>query len=105
VADQGFRYVPFTVAGFTIELLCPYREDSVIQRYLERRGPGVHHVSFMVPDLDAALAELERLGVRVAHVHDYPADVAFEGHHWREAFIHPRDAFGVLLHLAEKRPV
>ena len=105
VKDQGFRYLPFEIAGFTMELLCPYDAKSVVARFLERRGPGVHHVSFVVPDLDAALAELETLGVPVAHVHEYPQDVSFEGHRWREAFIHPQHAFGVLVHLAEKTPV
>lgn len=104
VADQGFRYQPFRVAGFTLELLCPYRDDSVIARFLDRRGPGVHHVSFEVEDLDHAVASLAAEGIVVAGRIDYPPEVIFEGHHWREAFVHPRDAFGVLLHLCEKRP-
>jgi len=103
VADQSFRYAPFDVAGFTLELLAPYDDASVIARFLKSRGPGVHHVSFQVDDLDAALAELARLGVPVAHVHDYPEGVSFEGQRWREAFIHPRDAYGVLIHIAERR--
>jgi methylmalonyl-CoA/ethylmalonyl-CoA epimerase len=103
VPDQGFRYQPFTVAGFTLELLCPYRDDSVIARFLRERGPGVHHVSFEVEDLDQAIAELSRDGVPAVHRLEYPPGVDFEGHHWREAFIHPRTAFGVLLHVCEKR--
>ena len=104
VADQGFRYQPFRIADFTMELLCPYREDSVIAKFLRRRGQGVHHVSFEVEDLDQAVASLTAHEVTVAHRIDYPPEIVFEEHHWREAFVHPRDAFGVLLHLCEKRP-
>jgi len=105
IADQGFRYQPFTVAGFTLELLCPYRDDSVIARFIERRGQGVHHVSFEVDDLDEAVASLGADDVEVSHRLEYPDDVVFEGHHWREAFVHPKGAFGVLLHVCEKKPV
>jgi methylmalonyl-CoA/ethylmalonyl-CoA epimerase len=105
VADQGFRYQPFTVAGFRLELLCPTRDDdSVIARFLRERGPGVHHVSFEVEDLDQAVAELERDGIHVVHRIDYPEGVVFEGQRWREAFVHPRAAMGVLLHVCEKKP-
>jgi methylmalonyl-CoA epimerase len=104
VADQGFRYQPFEVQGATFELLCPYREDSVIARFLATRGPGVHHLSFEVEDLDRALEELEAAGVGTVHRIEYPQGVEFEGQRWREAFVHPRDAFGVLLHICEKKP-
>ena len=105
VSDQGFRYQPFSVAGFTLELLSPYRDDSTIARFLRERGQGVHHVSFEVEDLDEAIAELAEDGVSVVHRIEYPQDVVFEGHRWREAFVHPRLAYGVLLHLCEKTPV
>ena len=105
VADQGFRYQPFTVAGFTMELLCPYEETSVIARFIEKRGPGVHHVSFQVDDLDEALASLAEAGVTAVHRIEYPDEVTFEKFHWREAFVHPAQAFGVLLHICEKTAV
>jgi methylmalonyl-CoA/ethylmalonyl-CoA epimerase len=105
VKDMKFRYQPFSVAGFKMELLCPYDSSSVIARFLENRGEGIHHVSFEVEDLDEAIAELKKKGIEIAYRHHYAPDVTFEGYHWEEAFVHPKDAFGVLIHLAEKRKV
>jgi methylmalonyl-CoA/ethylmalonyl-CoA epimerase len=105
VKDMKFRYQPFTLGGFKLELLCPYDPSSVIARFLERRGEGVHHISFDVANLDAAIAELAQKGVSIAYRHRYAPDVYFEGLHWDEAFVHPKDGFGVLLHLAEKHPL
>lgn len=105
VKDMKFRYQPFRVGGKLMELLCPYDESSPIARFLEKRGEGVHHVTFQVDDLDQAIAELKKRGVEIAYRHQYAPDVSFEGYHWDEAFIHPRDAFGVLIHLAQKRKV
>lgn len=105
IADMGIRYRPFAVGDGRMELLQPTREDSPVARFLKANGgPGVHHVTFQVDDLDAAVAELESRGGRIAYRHEYGPGVTFEGHTWREAFVHPRDAFGVLIHLAEKRP-
>lgn len=104
IEDMGIRYRPFDIGASRMELLQPTRPDSPVARFLESHGgPGVHHITFEVDDLDAALAELERRGGRVAYRHTYAEGVTFEGYVWREAFVHPRDAFGVLIHLAEKK--
>lgn len=105
IEDMGIRYRPFRLGESTLEILQATRPDSPVARFLESHGgPGVHHITFEVDDLDAAVAELERRGGRIAHRHDYPPGTTFEGKVWREAFVHPRDAYGVLIHLAEKRP-
>ncbi len=104
VKDQGYRYVPFTIAGFTLELLEPYVPDNPIARFIERRGEGVYQLSLLVEDLDEAARALEGEGLSVMARRGYPEDVTFEGFHWREGFVHPRDAFGVLIHLGERRP-
>jgi methylmalonyl-CoA/ethylmalonyl-CoA epimerase len=104
VADQGYRYVPFTIGGFTLELLEAYNPSHAIARFVARRGEGMYQLSFRVDDLDETARQLERDGVAVVARHSYPEDVTFEGAHWREGFIHPRDAFGVLIHLGERRP-
>jgi methylmalonyl-CoA epimerase len=104
IEDMGIRYRPFRLGESTLEILEPTRPDSPVARFLASHGgPGVHHITFEVDDLDAALAEIERRGGRIASRHTYPPGVTFEGQIWREAFVHPKDAFGVLLHLAEKR--
>jgi methylmalonyl-CoA/ethylmalonyl-CoA epimerase len=76
-----------------------------VAKFIKKNGgPGVHHITYEVDDLDAAIAELERRGGRIAYRHTYGSGVTFEGQVWREAFVHPKDAFGVLIHLAEKKP-
>lgn len=105
VTVDGYRYQPFTIAGFTLELLVPYAPESPIARFLDRRGEGVYQVSFMVEDVDAAAAELRAGGVTVLGPRSYPDDVVLEGCRWREAFVHPKDAFGVLLFLGQRTPV
>ena len=106
IEDMGIRYRPFHLGESTMEILQATRPDSPVGRFLASHGgPGVHHITLEVDDLDAALSELERRGGRIASRHSYPPGVTFEGQIWREAFVHPKDAFGVLLHLAEKRRV
>ncbi len=104
IEDMGIRYRPFEIGNSRMELLQPTRADSPVAKFLKTHGPGVHHITLEVDDLDAAIAELERRGGRIAYRHTYAEGVIFEGQVWREAFVHPKDAFGVLLHLAEKRP-
>jgi methylmalonyl-CoA/ethylmalonyl-CoA epimerase len=105
VAVDGYRYVPFTLGGFTLELLAPYRPDNPIARFLDRRGEGLYQLSLMVEDVDQAAADLRRGGLTVLGPRTYPDDVVLEGARWKEAFVHPRDAFGVLLFLGERVPV
>ena len=105
IEDMGIRYRPFDLGESKLELLQATRPDSPVARFIQsKRGPGVHHITFEVDDLEAATEELERRGGRVAYRHSYPPGTTFEGYVWREAFIHPKDAFGVLIHLAEKTP-
>lgn len=92
--------VAFLTAGtLRIELLEPTSEDSPIAKHLARRGPGVHHVTFEVDDLDAALAALARAGVEIL---GGGARAGAEGR--RIAFLHPRAAGGVLVELCEVSP-
>jgi methylmalonyl-CoA/ethylmalonyl-CoA epimerase len=105
VAVDGYRYAPFRIAGFTLELLEPYTSDSPIARFLDRRGEGVYQISFMVDDVDAAAATLRAEGLTVLGPRTYDTDVVLEGCRWKEAFVHPKDAHGVLLFLGERTPV
>ncbi len=105
VAVDGYRYVPFTLGGFTLELLEPYRPDNAIARFLAKRGEGLYQLSLMVEDVDRAAGELREAGLGVLGPRTYPEDVVLEGCRWKEAFVHPRDAFGVLLFLGERTPV
>lgn len=80
-----------------LEVFEPRRRDGSLGRFLERRGEGLHHVAYLVADIDAALADLIGRGAR-------PIDaVARPGLHagWRIAFLHPANAAGVLTELVE----
>ena len=106
IEDMQMRYQPFMVGESRMELLEAVGDDSPVAKFLKAKGgPGVHHVTFEVGDLDAAITELESRGATIAYRHVYDPDVAFEGYHWQEAFLHPKETFGVLIHLAQKTPV
>lgn len=106
IEDMGIRYRPFDIGASKMELLQATRDDSPVAKFIKKNGgPGVHHLTFEVEDLDVAIAELERRGGRIAYRHTYQPGITFEGQYWREAFVHPKDAFGVLIHLAEKKAV
>lgn len=76
-----------------VEVIAPTREDSFIQRFLDSRGPGAHHLTVEVADWDRAVAALERHGVGTFGFRESQTD----GVPWKEAFIHPKAAGGVLL--------
>jgi methylmalonyl-CoA/ethylmalonyl-CoA epimerase len=80
-----------------LELLEATGPASTIARYVEKRGPGLHHITFRVNDLAAALAELEARGVRLIDAVPRPgAEGALV------AFIHPAAAHGVLVELKQE---
>jgi methylmalonyl-CoA/ethylmalonyl-CoA epimerase len=106
IEDMSMRYQPFMIGESRMELLEALDENSPVANFLKRNGgPGVHHITYEVDDLDSAIAELESRGAEIAYRHVYDPEVTFEGYYWQEAFLHPKDTFGVLIHLAQKTPV
>jgi methylmalonyl-CoA epimerase len=80
----------------SIELLAPLRPNSPVAQFLERRGPGIHHLAFRVSDLPAALESMREEGYVL--VDEEPR----EGSHGRRiAFLHPRSLNGVLVEFVE----
>jgi LAO/AO transport system kinase len=77
-------------------LLEPTSEDSVIAKFIAKRGEGLHHISIRVPDLNAAVRKLKQDGVRL--VSD-EIKIGAGGH--RYIFVHPSSTGGVLLELVE----
>ncbi len=79
-----------------IELLEPFGADSPITRFLSKRGPGLHHVAYRVPDIRAQLSVLHEQGLELIDIEPRPGA---RGH--LTAFIHPRSAGGVLWELVQ----
>ncbi len=93
--EQGFRFAQFALPqGGKIELVAPLSPDGFVARFLARHGEGVHHVTLKTEDIEAALAALAERGVPVMMV-------STDREEWKEAFIHPRDAHGVLVQIAQ----
>lgn len=80
--------------GGRLEVLAPRGEHDFLHRFLDGHGPGVHHVTFRVPDLRALCDRAEAAGYRIVGYSD--ADPR-----WKEAFLHPREAGGIVVQLAE----
>ena len=96
VASQRVRAHFVPVGEATLELLEATAPDSPIARYIEKRGPGLHHITLRVDDIRAALAQLKARGVRLIDEQPRPgAEGALV------AFIHPSSAHGVLVELKQ----
>lgn len=93
---DGATIVSLPFGDSEVELLTPQRTDSPIAKFLERRGPGIHHICYRVPDLDAALASCRAAGYRL--VDELPRTGAGGR---RIAFVHPKATAGILLELTE----
>ena len=96
VESEQVRLVMVPVGDTRLELLEPLSDDSVIGRFISKRGEGLHHVSLRVPDLIAVVAKLKQESVRL--VSD-EIKVGAGGH--RYVFVHPSSTGGVLLELVE----
>jgi len=97
IADSdGARIAAFQAGESLVELLETDRPESPIAKFLAKRGPGIHHICFAVPDLDAALQRCRDRGVRL--IDDVPR-LGAEGK--RIAFIHPSATSGILIELSE----
>jgi methylmalonyl-CoA/ethylmalonyl-CoA epimerase len=96
VADQKVNVLVCTAGGQRFELVEPAADDSPVRNFLEKRGGGLHHLAFRVDDLERALAELKRRGLRLIDEAPRPG-----AHGTRVAFVHPKSVGGVLVELVE----
>jgi methylmalonyl-CoA epimerase len=96
VGSQRVRAHFVPLGNASLELLEATSPESTIARFVERRGPGLHHITLRVDDIDAALAALKARGVRLIDERARPG-----AEHARVAFIHPSAAHGVLVELKE----
>ena len=97
--DGGALRVVFVHLGpVTIELLEPRSPEHTVARFLETRGPGLHHVSLEVDDVAGALKRAREAGVRL--IDEVPRAGA---HGTQVAFLHPKSLFGVLIELCQSK--
>ena len=90
--NQGVEAAYLRVGGGRIELLTPLGEDTPVGRFIAKRGPGMHHVAFSVPDIGGAVRELRSAGAEVIDPEPRPG---LGGH--EVGFVHPDSGHGVLV--------
>jgi methylmalonyl-CoA epimerase len=98
VEDQGVDEAMLAVGDSALQLIAPNSPDSTVAAFLDKRGPGLHHVAYEVADLEAALDSLRERGV--ALIDEQPR---IGGRGQRIAFVHPRANLGLLVELVERR--
>jgi methylmalonyl-CoA/ethylmalonyl-CoA epimerase len=96
VPGEQARIAFLPIGDSEIELVQPTTDDSGLARYLEKRGPGMHHICLEVDDIDGMLAQLKAKGIQLIN---QEARVGSDGR--RYAFIHPKSASGVMVELYE----
>jgi methylmalonyl-CoA epimerase len=96
VESQGVEAVLLDVGDGHVELLRPLGADTAVGKFIERKGPGLHHVAYAVDDIDSTLASLRDAGLELI---DSEARVGIRES--RVAFLHPRSTGGVLTEIVE----
>ena len=96
VEEQGVEAVLLDVGENHVELLRPLSGDTPVGRFLAKRGPGLHHVAYQTPDIEA---ELERLGAAGLRLIDTAPRTGIRGS--RVAFLHPASSGGVLTEIVQ----
>jgi methylmalonyl-CoA/ethylmalonyl-CoA epimerase len=86
----------FPVKGTQVELIHPLRGEGPVAGFLEKRGPGLHHICFETDDIEAEMQRLDAKGYRLLSERPQPG-----AHGTRVVFIHPRSTGGVLIELVE----
>lgn len=103
IPDSGYPSGVFTwgtyrfEGGGSIELIEPQGPDGFVHRFLAERGPGIHHVTFKVPSLDEVCARAEAAGYGIVGRDDSDPE-------WKEAFLHPKQALGIVVQFAQPGP-
>lgn len=96
VAEQKVKVAFFTVGESRIELLEPTSPDSPVAKFLEKNGPGIHHIAYEVADIVKAIADMQEKGATM--IDREPRTGA---HGALIAFVHPKSSGGVLTELCQ----
>jgi methylmalonyl-CoA epimerase len=90
-----FSFIP--MEGTNVELLQSTEPDGQIAKFIEKRGQGIHHISFEVDDIQSELDRLKGNGIKLINEKPY-----LNAHKDLVAFVHPKSTFGVLIELIQK---
>jgi methylmalonyl-CoA epimerase len=96
VDEQGVRIAMLNIGESRIELLEPTGPESPVEKFMTKRGEGIHHIAVAVDDIEKALERLQAAGARL--IDKVPRRGA---HNTRIAFVHPSSMHGVLLELVQ----
>ncbi|HEY1689184.1 MAG TPA: methylmalonyl-CoA epimerase [Solirubrobacteraceae bacterium] len=96
VAEQGVEAALLDVGEGHVELLAPLGPDTPVGKFLTSRGPGLHHVAYQVPDIEATLEALTAAGMQLI---DKSPRIGIRGS--KVAFLHPRATGGVLTEIVQ----
>jgi methylmalonyl-CoA/ethylmalonyl-CoA epimerase len=96
VDEQGVRVAMINIGESRIELLEPSGPESPVEKFMSKRGEGIHHIAVTVDDIENTLTQMKAAGLRL--IDSEPRSGA---HNTRIAFIHPSSTHGVLLELVE----
>jgi methylmalonyl-CoA/ethylmalonyl-CoA epimerase len=94
--QAGFKSTLISKEEVTLELIQPVGPQGMIQKFIEKRGAGMHHISIRVDNLDAEMKRLKALGVQFAS--EEPAEID----NTKVIFIHPRSTSGLLVELIQR---
>ncbi len=92
--ELDFSFVP--IEETALEILQSTTPEGVISKFIQKRGPGVHHITFAVDDIEAELERLKSKGIKLINPQPYR-----NAHNERVAFIHPKSTYGILIELLQ----
>ena len=96
VEEFGVEAVLLEIGKAHVELLTPTKSDSAVARFLERKGPGMHHVAYRTDDIDGVLGQMRDAGMRL--IDEQPRTGIQNS---RVAFVHPKSTGGVLTEIGQ----
>ncbi|EYE87935.1 hypothetical protein Q428_10600 [Fervidicella metallireducens AeB] len=97
IQSQGVKVAFLPTGDSEVELLEAISDESAIKKFIEKKGPGIHHIAFRVDSIENEIGRLKKLGI--TFINDVPTYGAGGA---KIAFLHPKSTGGVLVELCER---
>ena len=97
IPPEGIRVRFFQVGNITLELMYPLSDSSTVKKFIDKRGPGLHHIAFEVKEIEKLLSLLKQASFQLI---DETPRIGAEG--YKAAFVHPKSLQGILIELVER---